>query len=189
MRKSVFPVLAGAALVASPAYAQSLVFGDGSAKACYYDVKHGNPGRPDAIKTCQFALRSKDTMAHDIAATHVNLGILYMRSGQYKKARGHYEKAISLRPDLSESYINYAADLIYLGQPHKAIKAANKAIALGTEKKPEALYNRALAYDRLEKYDSAYRDLKKALELKPNWKPALKAIDNYEVVPVNKREG
>ena len=189
MRFAIFMAFMGTALVAPSAFAQSIVFGDGAAKACYYDVKTGNPGSFDAIKTCRHALRSKDTLPRDIPATHVNLGILYMRSGQYKKARDQYEQAIALKPELAESYINYAADLIYLGQPKQAIAAASKALELGTDKRPEALYNRALAYDRLERYDAAYQDLKRALKLKPGWKPALKAIDNYEVVPAGRREG
>jgi hypothetical protein len=48
---------------------------------------------------------------------------------------------------------------------------------------PEALYNRAIAYDRLDEFSLAYKDLKEALVLRPDWDVALKAINNYEVVP------
>jgi lipoprotein NlpI len=46
---------------------------------------------------------------------------------------------------------------------------------------PEALYNRAVAYDRLENYKGAYKDLKQALVLRPDWEPALALLSGYQV--------
>ena len=85
-------------------------------------------------------------------------------------------------PDIPEVHINLSAKHIYTGDYNAALDSVNKAIDLGTDKMPEALFNRAMAYDHLKKYDLAYRDLKKALEMRPDWQPALNAIDNYEVV-------
>jgi len=165
------------------AFAQSLVIGDGGAQECYYSVKHGDPGRTSTIKNCKLALRDPNLSKKDEAATHVNLGILLMRAQQYDASRTHYKRAIEMQPNLPEAYINYAANLIYLGDFEDAITASNKGIDLGTKKMPEALFNRAVAYDNLKRYNEAYRDLKKALAIRPNWKPALKAIDNYEIAP------
>lgn len=163
------------------AFAQSLVIGDGGAQDCYYSVKHGDSGRASTIKACKMALRDPHLSKKDEAATHVNLGILLMRSKQYDASRAQYKRAIAMQPNLSEAYINYAANLIYLGDFEDAIIASNKGIKLGTNKMPEALFNRAMAYDNLRQYNEAYADLKKALALRPDWKPALRAIDNYEI--------
>ncbi len=165
----------------NPAFSQSLVIGDGGAQECYHNVKHGDPGRATTIKACKLALRDPNLSKADEAATHVNLGILLMRAKQFKASRVQYDKAIALQPKLSEAYINYAANLIYLGEFQEAIIASNKGIELGTKKMPEALFNRAMAYDNLHKYNEAYSDLKKVLSLRPSWKPALRAIDNYEI--------
>ena len=54
---------------------------------------------------------------------------------------------------------------------------------------PEALYNCAMAYDNMKRYGEAYADLKKALTLRPDWAPALRAIDNYEVTEEPKQKG
>jgi len=133
----------------------------------------GNPGRIGAIRVCETAL-SEMLPNKDLAATHVNLGVLLMRKGDYTESQASYAKAIKLRPNLAEAHINYAASLIYTA-------AIDKAIDIGTEKMPEALYNRAVAYDRLENYKGAYNDLKQALVLRPDWEPALELLSGYQV--------
>jgi len=171
------------------AFAQSLVIGDGGAQECYYSVKHGDMGRVSTLKKCKEALKDPHLSIKDEAATHVNLGILLMRSKRYDASQTHYKRAIEMQPNLSEAYINYAANLIYLGDFEDAITASDKSIELGTKKMPEALYNRAMAYDNLRRYNEAYTDLKKALALRPDWKPALRAIDNYEISTDTKKNG
>lgn len=171
------------ALLAQTATAQLLVMGDGAAKECYERVKFGDPGRGKTITNCEAALDDISLRKKDRAATHVNVGILYMRAKRFEKSQEHYDSALKIAGDLPEIHINLSANYIYTGQYEKALASANKGIELGTEKMPEALFNRAMAYDHLERYNEAYRDLKRALELRPDWPPALRAIDNYEVAP------
>ena len=166
------------------AYAQAMVLGKSKAAECYQRTKISTAGRAANIKLCKQALQDGGLTKTDSAATHVNLGILYMRSGRNQAARKQYEKAIAMTPDLPEAYINNSAALIYMGEYRAAVTAIDKSIELGTTKMPEALFNRAMAYDHLKNYNRAYTDLKKALEIRPDWAPALAAIDNYEVSPV-----
>ena len=167
-------------LSAASASAQVVVQNGGAARDCYVSTMSGNPGRIGAIETCKTAL-SEFLPAKDLAATHVNLGVLYMRKGDYADAQTHYTKAIEMRPKLAEAYINYAASLVYTGDHNAAITAIDTAVELGTDKMPEALYNRAIAYDRLQNYKGAYKDLKQALALRPDWEPALKLLAGYQV--------
>ena len=162
------------------ASAQVVVQSGGAASDCYLSVKSGNPGRIGAIRVCETAL-SEMLPNKDLAATHVNLGVLLMRKGDYAESQASYAKAIELRPNLAEAHINYAASLIYTANYSEAVTAINKAIDIGTEKMPEALYNRAVAYDRLENYKGAYKDLKQALVLRPDWEPALALLSGYQV--------
>lgn len=166
------------------ANAQILVVGSGDAENCYKLTRDGNPGTSKAIETCRSALKM-GLLQRDQAATHVNTGILYMRTGDYEESRGHYESAIGLSPELPEAYINYGAALIFMYETDDAIEALSKAIALDqTEtagKLPEALFNRSIAYNRKENYKAAYLDLRRALELRPDWPPALAAIKRYNV--------
>ena len=169
-----------AAVFQIPAQAQIFVNGDGAPYSCYMSAKNGNPGSVSAIKTCSEAL-SDPLIRTNKAATYVNRGILYMRKGEYEAASADYEQATTLRPDLPEIYINYGAALFYLQKDEQALEMLNKAVALDTDKMAEALYNRALVLDRQEKLREAYLDLKQALELKPGWEPAERAISQYTV--------
>ncbi|WP_051279360.1 tetratricopeptide repeat protein [Hellea balneolensis] len=162
------------------ASAQIVVQGGGAARDCYMSTKAGNPGRIGTIKTCRMAL-TEPLSNKDLAATHVNLGVLLMRKGDYSEAQAHYAQAIEMRPKLAEAYINHAASLIYSSNYQEALNAINMAIELGTDKMPEALYNRAIAHDRLKNYKGAYKDLKQALVLRPDWAPALDLISSYQV--------
>ena len=166
------------------ANAQVVVLGSSDAQACYVMARDGNPGSAAAIRTCRSAL-DLSLSPEDLTATHVNIGILYMRAGDYRKSRAHYETAIASSPALPEAYINYGAALIYIEEYSQAINALSTAIDLGKtkafEKMPEALFNRALAYDREQNYKAAYLDLRRALTLRPDWPPALAAVRRYNV--------
>ena len=166
----------------SPAFAQIIVSGGGKASACYQKTKHNDPGRKSTIQLCEEALSEEPLIGKNRAATHINTAILYMRSEAYAEAQSHFNEAISLKPELPEAYISLAANHIYQGDYAAAIDAVTIGIDLGTEKMPEALYNRAIAYDRLEQYSLAYKDLKQALVLKPDWEDAIKALSRYDVV-------
>ncbi len=181
--KTIFIVGMLTAISSQTAFAQAMVIGKSKAADCYERTKTSLTGSAVNIKLCKRALFDGGLTTPDAAATHVNLGILLMRAGRNAEARKHYEKAITMTPSLPEAYINNSAALIYMGEYRAAITAIDTAIEIGTTKMPEALYNRAIAYDNLRDYNRAYADLKKALELRPDWTPALKAIDNYETTP------
>jgi len=105
-----------------------------------------------------------------------------MRKGDHAAARADFETAIKLNPDLPKFYVNYGAVLIHMHDYDGAVEALDTAIQ-GLEEKDvhEALYNRAIAYDRKKQYKAAYLDLKRALELRPDWPDAQKAISRYKV--------
>ena len=175
-------LLLAAALAAAalPASAQVFVNTEGNAHSCYMSTKAGNTGSLSAVRTCTEALSDPLTRA-DKAATHVNRGVLLMRRGESDKAVLDYERALELSPELTEAYINYSAALYYERRDDEALAAINTALELGTDKEAEALFNRALIYDRKEDARRAYYDLKRALELKPGWDIAEDAISRYTV--------
>jgi len=114
--------------------------------------------------------------------TFVNRGILFMRRGDHEKASKDYQAAIDIKPDLTAAYVNYGAALIRDGNLEVALKKLNIALEdLDSETRPEALYNRAIIFDRQENFRDAYFDLKAALALRPDWEAALSLIGRYEV--------
>lgn len=168
-------------LMAGSATAQIVVHGSGAARDCYITTKAGNKGSIGAIQSCREALTDLNLTRKHEAATHVNLGILLMRKGDYEDSLKNYARALDIRPTLSQIYINRAAAQIHMGNYQAALDDANKAIEMGTDQMPEALFNRAVSYDRLEDYTSAYKDLKQVLVLRPEWKPAEALISGYVV--------
>ena len=159
--------------------AQIIVQGGGIANECYKNTKFESTSKLMSINICYKALK-EPLSKKDKAATHVNLGILLMRRGEYLKAQEQYTKAARAQPSLSEIYINLAASKIYTKNYMQAMKAATKAIEMGTDKLPEALYNRAIAHDNLGLSDKALADLVLALEIRPNWPPATNMISLYD---------
>ncbi len=182
MKQHFTPLIASALFLglSQAASAQVLVMGKGKAHDCYRVTANGNSGTNDAIKLCEDALDNY-MRKRDRAATHVNRGVLLMRAGQYEKSVKDYKIAIDMRPELDQAYINNGAALFHLGEYGSALSSLNTAIDMDTEKMPEALYNRSLVYHAQNDYKSAYYDLKAALKLRPDWEPALAAIDRYDV--------
>jgi len=172
---------------ASAAQAQLIVQGKGDAARCYSYAIAGNSGSRTALATCTDAFDVILTR-NDKAATHVNRGVLYMRKGDHDRAVQDYEAALAINPDLAEAHVNYAASLIRQEKFDAALSSLEKAL-LDPESRirPEALYNRAIIFDRKENYRGAYRDLKEALVIRPDWAPAIALLDRYEIRPAGKR--
>jgi len=169
-----FLLSALAILIFAPAAeAQVIVGGNSEARTCYMRAKTDQAGHYASIKTCENALTNISLNQKDLAATHVNLGILLMRRGDYEKSLRAYERAAEL--------INRGACLIFLSRPEEAVDALSESIDLGTDNLPEALYNRAIAYERLGQVKEAYFDFKKAQELRPDWELPGKALERFQV--------
>lgn len=168
---------------AGAAHAQLVVQGKGDAAECYDYAMVGNEGSRSAIKTCTDAL--DDILSEkDRAATYVNRGVLHMRKGDQVQATADYKAALAIKPDLTQAYVNQAASLIRQQKFDEALASLNTA--LEDEDSPTraaALYNRAITLDSKEDYRGAYRDLKAALAIKPDWDIALDLISRYEVQP------
>lgn len=182
MKHFAIPLLLSAAALsfALPAQGQVFVQSSGKPFSCFQAVKTGDLGSISAIRTCTEAL-SDYTVLADVPATRVNRGVLYMRKGKIDKAIEDYRAAIRLQPDLAEAHINLGAAYYYNGDDMAALRAINTALDMGTEKRAEALFNRALVHDRMEDAKAAYYDLKEVLELRPDWEEAQSAIARYTV--------
>ena len=168
--------------VSSLANAQLIVTGSGDAFQCYLSAENGDAGKSSSIRVCKKALSQGVLVGKDRASTHVNLGILLMRRGDHTQALEAFDKAIELSPALSEAYINRGACLIYLDRPNDAITSLTTSIDLGTQYTPDALYNRALAYEQIDDFKAAYDDLQRARTLRPEWAVPLKTLERYQVV-------
>lgn len=167
---------------ASSASAQLIVIGTGDAAQCYNYAKAGNQGTLSAIKVCDSAF-GQAISRNDVAATHVNRGILRMRKGDIADATQDYEAALEIKPDLTEAHVNLGAALIHQNRLDEALITLTRALEdVESETRAAALVNRAIIYDRRDEARAAYKDLKAAEMLKPDWDLVQTMLSRYKVV-------
>lgn len=183
MMKSIMAAGCLAFMLLPAAHAQIIVGGEGDGHACYMSAKTGDTGRKSSIRVCERALSEGNLFGIDRAATHVNMGILLMRRESFIQALSAFDNAINIEPTLSEAYLNRGACLVFLERHQEAVEALTISIDLDTDYIAEALYNRALAYEPLEKLNLAYADLQRVKALRPDWDVLNKTLDRYQVVP------
>lgn len=168
-------------LSATPAAAQVIVLGQGSAQSCYLAAKAGNQGSQSAMADCDAALKGVLTRKHE-AATHINRGVLLMRKGEYELSVEDYQAALRINPKMSEAHINHGVALFHLGEFKQSRAAYDRALALGTEKEAITRYNRALVAEQMGDLRDAYDDLQIVVTMKPDWDLAQDMLSRFTLV-------
>jgi len=177
-------ILAFAAVLAAAPQANAVVtvFGGGLGNDCYKAVKDEKTPFSRARDICDLALMQESMTSRDRAATFVNRGILYMRAKQNDRALDDYDRAIELKSDIPEAYINPGAALFTLGRFEEAMKDVNIGIATDDPlAKAVGHYNRGLLHERFGDVTAAYYDYKAAIELKPDFAEAATALTRFQV--------
>jgi tetratricopeptide (TPR) repeat protein len=159
--------------------------GNTEALTCSYHAKLVSDGKMSpafAVETCTEALNIEQLSQHDLAATHVNRGVLYLTMNGYEAARTDFDDAARLEPELSETYINRGAASLAMGQTAPAIADLERGIAMGGLKEPwKAYYNLGIAHEKADDLKAAYADYIQASELKPDWAEAKAELARFTV--------
>ncbi|MEW6711791.1 MAG: tetratricopeptide repeat protein [Candidatus Riflebacteria bacterium] len=98
------------------------------------------------------------------AATHIDMGKDFFRSGQYEMAKNEFNKALQLDPENSEVHKDMALLHYNLGNLKEAYEASKRAIALDRTKK-EAYVVLGSLYAQKGRKDDALRTLKMVREV------------------------
>ena len=158
-----------------------MVFGGGYARDCYEAVK-GRELPLKAIGICDIAIGSENLSRSNLAATLVNRGIVFMRQENYERAMKDYDRALSLMPDMPEIKINLGAMLYHMGRFREAVEVLNAGVTTtNTDARAAAFYNRAISYERLGEVQRAYNDYQAALDVIPNYPPAVRQLQRFRV--------
>ncbi len=175
--------LSAAALagVASTTDAAIMVLGRTDARACYEAARDGRSD-PGALAICDKAVQQDWISEGDLAATHVNRGILSMRRTDVDDAIADFNRAIRLRPDIGEAYLNRGAALLLKGADEAALKDLDAALRLGSRQPQSAHYNRAIARERLGDVRGAYDDYQAALAILPDWPLPQTQLERFTIV-------
>lgn len=112
------------------------------------------------------------------AETHNNLGGIYLLKNKTKKALEQFDKALILKPTLSEVYYNQGIAYLQLNQLAKALLKYKKYLSIHTGKKGliDGHMNIAFTYYKLNKPVLAIAHFEWVLDADPNNKEAQKNI-------------
>lgn len=170
------PILAlglAAAAPASPGTALTVVSRNSLSQACSRHAQLAGEGKMAptfAVHTCTQALETEAVDDSESARVLNNRGVVQLTlMGAIGEAKGDFDEAARLDPDLGESYANRGAALVAQERFDEAIAEIEKGMALGLREPWKAHFNRALARERSNDVRGAYEDFRKALELKPGW--------------------
>jgi len=117
----------------------------------------------DAISETEKALK----LDPSLAKAHLNLLILYAKTGKAKQAEEHYKALVDLAPDqFSEAYYNYGVLLRNQGKFDEAEKAFRKTLAIAPTN-DAAHDNLGYLLERQGKLEEAANEYKKAIDANP----------------------
>jgi tetratricopeptide (TPR) repeat protein len=168
-------------LAALPAQAQVVTsYGNKLAFDCYRQALTGTD-LAKGLETCNLALRSEPLSRNDRAATFDNRGVVLDKLERSDEAEADFIRAIQLRPDLGDAYVNRGAILIKRKQYDDALVETERGMALGSSFPFVAEYNRAVALQLLGRYREAYDGYRKVLLLQPGFAQAVEQLKNFTV--------
>jgi len=101
------------------------------------------------------------TLDSKMAEVWTNKGLVLYELGKHREALAAFAKAATLKPALLTPHLFLGIEYLRLGEPHKAVKPLQAALALERHH-PQATYELANAYAQLEQFELAtrtYRDL------------------------------
>jgi tetratricopeptide (TPR) repeat protein len=145
-----------------------VISGNPQAEACQEAAKFGDFNGV-GIDECSLALGRALMSNHDLAATYVDRGAIYMQHHQYGPAKADFDSALKLDPTIANAYVDRGGALIAMKRYADSIADIDRGLALGPEQPEKAYYNRAIDDENLGDLKTAYADYQKASQLKPDW--------------------
>lgn len=183
--KLYFAALA-AALLASPAYAASII-SEGQTAAQDCAIAAGKTAAPlsqrqfqNGMAACTAALAG-DLSLKAQAGTLVNRGLLQAAAGDANAAIADFTAGIARDPSLAAAYMSRGNALMHARRYSEARADFDQAISLNVADMHVAYFNRGGAQEELGNKVAAYRDYLKARELVPGFKPASLELARFQV--------
>lgn len=180
--KAILAVSATAALAgAANAHTISVLGSNADAIACYR-AADSEARRPDALETCAAALRSRDLTSYDRIATLVNRGIVRFRLEDFDGAIADFDEAMRIEPAQPDAMINRGITMLAAGHDVEQSAAfIDRGLARGPQRPWVGYYGRAVANELAGRDAAAYRDYKRAQELRPGWSLPRQALARFSV--------
>lgn len=174
---------AGAGMLAAGAAAAGVtVLGNGKARSCY-EAAESRTYTEAALANCTAALGELELSQYDRAATLVNRGIVKMGMKDLNGAVADYEKALTIRSDMGEAYVNLGIAYMFQQRDREAEAALTRGLELKPSKAHVGYYTRAVVNELMGDVRSAYYDYRRAAELAPAWDEPKAQLQRFRVIP------
>ena len=176
-------LIGSSVLAASAASAHTInVLGTNADAIACYRAAESEVARPDILQTCTAALENGTLTLRDQMATFVNRGIVRFRSEDFDGAIADFDAALAIRPGQPDALINKGITMLAGGAPVEAALATIDQGLQGSPRRPwVGYYGRAVAHELAGRDAQAYRDYRRAQELRPGWRPAEVALTRFSV--------
>jgi tetratricopeptide (TPR) repeat protein len=158
----------------------------------YYPQVHLNLGviyyenRQDEAAEKEFLKEIEINHGFESAYAFNDLGNVRVRQGRLKDAISFYQEALRIYPNYPDARINITrtySDLGLLKVSQDSLEIAleylGKAVELNPQE-PMYRYNYGLVLGALGEEEEAINQMRRVLELDPNFKPALQVMENYD---------
>ena len=152
--------------------------GGSAARSCYLSAE-ARDASSAAIDECDKAVQQGMLDERNLVASHVNRGILYLVRNNYPSAEADFDRAMTLSPNQPEAWLNSGIAHLEQGRALSAAPRFEKALSLRTSKPAIAYYGLALAKEDRGDLRGAYADLKRAVELSPQWALPAREMKRY----------
>ncbi len=169
-----------ATLPASPATAGSISIGNSTARDCY-EAAIARTADRNSFYHCNLALDHEGLDSFDRAATLNNRGALYLRNRNYRSASRDFDSALKYNANNAEAWLNIAIVGLQQGKGSETLAMIDKSLALNTARPALAYYSRSIAYERAGNIRAAYNDLRRAVDLAPEWSAPREDLKRYQV--------
>ena len=175
--------LSATAAIAAAADAHSItVLGSNADAIACFRAADTESRRPDAVDTCTTALRSRELSTYDRMATLVNRGIVQFRLENFDAALADFDAAMAIEPNQPDAMINRGITMLAAGYDVDASLAyIDRGIAGGPQRPWVGYYGRAVANELAGRDEAAYRDYRRAQELRPGWELPRQALSRFAV--------
>lgn len=157
--------------------------GPGPAELCATELGRHSEATLGLKRLCDAGAKQSDLTLSGRAAAHANAGTVRIRRGDLEGAARLLSKAHAMPGASADITISLSAVLIRLERYDEAVQALAGLDQVSDELRHKALYNRAMAELLRNNVEAAYADLRKTVQLAPDFVPAQDMLKRFKVTP------
>ena len=161
-------------VLANNVFSAITVVGNSDASICYRHAELGASSR-SSISICRASLADKSLSKDLIAATRVNLGIIYNNASKPQLAMGQFNLALLNESAKPEALLNQGNSFFILKNFSVALEKYQSSLLSNIEDVSAVYFNIGLAYERTGKIKEAISYYSKSVKHTPNFILALQA--------------